>query len=341
MWLTGWNYRKKVTISGSSGAGTNYQVLLKVGESSGSTGADFHLEGLADAFPSGKNQSGDLRLTSSDGSTLLDFWVEKVTGTAPNRIAYVWAKVLEDLGTNKDIYSYFGGGASAPNVSNIKNTFLVGDDFDDNSIDTNIWTETDPTNRITETNSRLEMYNPHTTNESEYGRFLKSLTSVNANIFEIVGFIDWTNPTTNEALGGIYAYFSNGNVVRLICRSSTSGSLRVSIVQGGTSVYNFESSISKGRLVKITYNFSNNEIKAFYDNNGTWTQLGTTQTFNLGTTGYVYLTSFDLTTFDGANTIIIDDIRARKIVSPEPSFSSAGPLEVFTGTRRRLLLSTY
>jgi hypothetical protein len=339
MWLTGWKYRKKITIQGSSGAGTNYVLPpIKVGESSGASGADFHLEGLADNFPSQKNQSGDLRFTSSDGSTLLNFWVEKVTGTSPNRIAYISVKVAEDLGTNKDIYCYFGGGASAPNVSNIKNTFLVGDDFDDNSIDTTIWTETDPSNRIVETNSRLEMYNPHTTNESEYSRFLKSLTSFNSNILEIVGFIDWTNPALQEALGGIYAYFSNGNAARLVSRGD-GGLLRFSIQQGGTLVYDFLSSVSKGRLVKITYNFSNNQIMAFYDNNGTWTQLGTTQTYNLGTTGYVYLTSLDLIAFNGADTIIIDDIRARKIVSTEPTFSSAGPLE-FLGSRRRLLLST-
>ena len=44
-WLSGWNYRKKITIAGSAGAGTNYQVLLKVGESSGASGADFNLNG--------------------------------------------------------------------------------------------------------------------------------------------------------------------------------------------------------------------------------------------------------------------------------------------------------
>jgi len=324
-WLSGWAYRKKITIAGSVGAGTNYQVLLKIGESSGASGADFNLEGLSAKFPSGKNDGGDLRFTASDGTTLQDFWVESVSGTSPNRVAYVWVEVSADLGTNQDIYCYFRN-PNATNVSNIKNTFLVGDDFDDNSIDTSIWTETDPNNRIVETNNRLEMYNPHTTNESAYDRYLKSLTSVNTNILEIVGFIDWTNPTTQEAFGGIYAYFSNESAIRLISRG-TGGTLRINIMQGNTKVYDFESSISKGRLVKITYNFSNNEIKVFYDNNGTWIQLGTTQTYNLGTTAYVMLASGDQTTFSGADTIIIDDIRVRKIVSPEPAFSSAGSVE--------------
>ncbi|MCD6143602.1 BNR-4 repeat-containing protein, partial [Thermococcus sp.] len=75
-----WQYRKKLTINGSSGAGTNYQVLLKVGESSGASGCDFHVEGHSANFPSDTNQSGDLRFTDNDGITLLSFWVEKVEG---------------------------------------------------------------------------------------------------------------------------------------------------------------------------------------------------------------------------------------------------------------------
>jgi type II secretory pathway pseudopilin PulG len=107
-WPSGWSYRKKITISGSSGAGTNYQVLLKVGESSGATGANFHLEGLSAKFPTGTDDGGDLRFTASDGITPLSFWVESVTGTSPNRIAYVWVKVSANLDTNQDIYCYFG-----------------------------------------------------------------------------------------------------------------------------------------------------------------------------------------------------------------------------------------
>jgi len=127
-WLTGWTYRKKVTISGSTGAGTNYQVLLKVGESSGATGCNFHVEGHSAIFPSGPNNSGDLRFTASDGVTLLDFWVETVTGTAPSRIAYCWVEVSADLGTDQDVYCYYGNSA-ASNISNGPATFPFFEDF--------------------------------------------------------------------------------------------------------------------------------------------------------------------------------------------------------------------
>ena len=137
-WLSGWAYRKKITISGSTGAGTNYQVLLKVGESSGATGADFNLGGLSAKFPSGKNDGGDLRFTAADGVTLQDFWVESVTGNSPNRVAYVWVEVSADLGSNQSIYCYYGN-PNATNVSNGDNTFLFFDDFDDGVVNTSKW----------------------------------------------------------------------------------------------------------------------------------------------------------------------------------------------------------
>ena len=127
-WLGNWTYRKKITISGASGAGTNYQILLKIGESSGATQMDFHLEGHSANFPSGKNQGGDLRFTLDDGTTVLPFWVEKVTGEAPNRVAYVWVKVADSLDSDVDIYCYYGN-SNADNVSNGNNTFIFFDDF--------------------------------------------------------------------------------------------------------------------------------------------------------------------------------------------------------------------
>jgi len=138
IWLEGWGYRKKITISGSSGAGKNYQVLLKVGESSGATGAHFHVEGHSAIFPSGKNNSGDLRFTDDDKTTLLSFWVESVTGTSPNRVAYCWVKVADDLGTNRDIYCYYGN-SNATNVSNGNDTFVFFDDFLGTTLDTTKW----------------------------------------------------------------------------------------------------------------------------------------------------------------------------------------------------------
>jgi len=126
--IDNWQYRKKITIQGQSNAGNNYQVLLKIGESAGATECDFHVENHSEKFPTDINDSGDLRFTKSDGSTLLDFWIEKVEGTTPNRIAYTWVKIPESLDNDVDIYCYYGN-PNAENVSNGDKTFIFYDDF--------------------------------------------------------------------------------------------------------------------------------------------------------------------------------------------------------------------
>ena len=92
-WLSGYQYRKKVTISGSSGAGENYQVKLTIGSSSG---GDFHLEGHCVDFPN------DIRFTDDDGETLLDYWIEDPTQDPIT----VWVEVKDSLDNNVDIYCY-------------------------------------------------------------------------------------------------------------------------------------------------------------------------------------------------------------------------------------------
>lgn len=136
--LSGYSLSKTINITGQSGAGTDYQILVKVGESSGSTGSDFNLSSMANSFPSAENTSGDIRFTSSDKVTLLDCWVEKVTGTTPNRIAYFWVKVKEDLSTNKTIYCYYKGDTT--NYCNGNNVFLFFDDFSSGNLSK--WTST-------------------------------------------------------------------------------------------------------------------------------------------------------------------------------------------------------
>lgn len=125
-WLSGWSHRKKVTITGQSGAGTGYQVKLSIGDSAG---GDFHLEGNCTNFPQ------DITVTDNDGITLLDYWVEDLT-TDP---ITVWVEVADDLGSNVDVYIYYGksGESSATNITNAFPSF--SDDFPGSSIDTGKW----------------------------------------------------------------------------------------------------------------------------------------------------------------------------------------------------------
>ncbi len=73
--LSGWDYRKQKTITGTTaGAQTNYQMKLTVYNSTGTdTPGNVYLGGNA------RSDFGDIRFTKSDGATLLDYWIESYT----------------------------------------------------------------------------------------------------------------------------------------------------------------------------------------------------------------------------------------------------------------------
>jgi hypothetical protein len=117
----GWSYRKSFTFSRASGAVTNYQMKIKVGESSGATGEDVDCGGLC------RTDMGDLRFTNAAG-TLLDYYVEDLTGTTPNQLATIWVE-LDSVGTGATTFYMYYGKSDATTESNGPNTFLYFDDF--------------------------------------------------------------------------------------------------------------------------------------------------------------------------------------------------------------------
>jgi len=102
------------------------------------------LEGHCQDFPN------DIRFTKSDEETELKYWIE-ATGDDP---ITVWVKVTDDLGTNKDIYVYYGK-IGDTTTSNGEDTFLFFDDFDDASIDYGKWTKDIESGTITESGGYL------------------------------------------------------------------------------------------------------------------------------------------------------------------------------------------
>jgi YD repeat-containing protein len=131
-WLLGWSYRKSVTLSRPSGAVSNYQMKLLVGESSGAAGYNVHCNGhVLSSF-------NDLRITKSDKITLLDYWIESITGTTPNRLATVWIK-FDSIGTGATTFYMYYGRSDATAYSNGDNTFIFFDDFPGTTINTDKW----------------------------------------------------------------------------------------------------------------------------------------------------------------------------------------------------------
>jgi hypothetical protein len=126
-WLEGWSYRKSITLSRASGAVTNYQMKVLVGESAGATGEDVDCGGKC------LSNFDDLRFTATDGTTLLDYWIESITGTTPNQLATVWIE-FNSINTNATtFYMYYGkGDASAQYATPLlagEATFIFFDDF--------------------------------------------------------------------------------------------------------------------------------------------------------------------------------------------------------------------
>lgn len=143
-WLSGWNYAQQINLTAGA---VNYPVALFVGESSGSTGAQFNANGHSANFPN------DLRFTSANGTTLLNYYVEAIVGTAPNRVAKIWVQQIDTSGV---MICYYGNSA-ATSASSGKNTFLFFDDF---SVQDTKWLNTGDSGTLTWTtlNSKPVVY---------------------------------------------------------------------------------------------------------------------------------------------------------------------------------------
>ncbi len=113
-WLTGWTYRQNITLHGTSGAGTNYQINITVTYDS-EMQSDFD----------------DIRFTDDDGTTLLDHWRETYTASTT---ALFWVEVADSLNSNQLIYMYYGNDAVST-VSNGTTTFLFYEDWSSQSLD--------------------------------------------------------------------------------------------------------------------------------------------------------------------------------------------------------------
>jgi hypothetical protein len=111
-WL-GWPYRCQVTISNTSGSPlTQYQVLVTLNASNFSFG---HALG-----------GQDVRITDSDGVTLLPFWIEE--WNTAGSLARIWVKVPSiPAGGTATIYLYYGNPAALA-ASDGDATFELFDD---------------------------------------------------------------------------------------------------------------------------------------------------------------------------------------------------------------------
>jgi len=113
-WLNGFPYRKPITITGSTVDQNNYQIKVAVSFVDGKMKTDF----------------SDIRFTSFNGATLIDHWRESYTASS----ADFWVEVpsIPASPATTIIYMYYGNPA-ASSGSNGTNTFILFNDFEDNT----------------------------------------------------------------------------------------------------------------------------------------------------------------------------------------------------------------
>lgn len=141
-WLSGWSYRKSFYVLRGSEDVSNFPLKILIGESSGSSGSEVHCEGHC------LSSFDDIRITTSNGTTLVNYYVEFVTGTSPNRIATVWINIAS-LSTTPILLFLYYGNSGAASASNGTNVFPVFEDFEwgssGNDLSTNggslVWTK--------------------------------------------------------------------------------------------------------------------------------------------------------------------------------------------------------
>lgn len=115
-WLSGWTYRREVTITNSGSTLTDYQVkvVLTPKESS--------------IFALAKDDGEDIRFTDDDRMTLLNHWIKSWDRLGQS--AVVWVKVPNIPGSgSKTIYLYYGN-TGAGDASDGDATFEFFDNFD-------------------------------------------------------------------------------------------------------------------------------------------------------------------------------------------------------------------
>ncbi|GAH04083.1 unnamed protein product, partial [marine sediment metagenome] len=142
-WLTDWSNRKSIELTGSSvGQQTDYQVGVKVYYGAGADGTEIvNAVTFSKIYVDSKCQTDfdDIRFTTSDGSTELDY---KILEKTDSNNAVIWVEI-DTIPVDPDtviFYIYYGNGGVST-TSNGDDTFLLYDHFDDSSIDVAKWDE--------------------------------------------------------------------------------------------------------------------------------------------------------------------------------------------------------
>jgi hypothetical protein len=320
-WLTGWQYRKSHVINSANNAGTNYQVKIVAHYGTGTDNAgNVYLNNHA------RSDFGDVRFTSSDQTTLLDYWMESKTD---NDNAVFWVEVSDNLSVaNVTIYIYYGK-SDATTTSNGDNTFPMLF-CDGTGTFTDLWTEEQVNGNADYYNNELRTQVTTTGGSGTYGRAKKT----NYIAYPVWLTLRWKEveksgwaSTVRKAIGLIkdgstwyieYAGVPNNGLYVLYTAPT---SLEFEIFVGGTEYDKGTKTVGSGdNTIEIYYNPSTGAYKVVVDGttlwSGTQSPLLTGLNYRPYFNAYYYLEDY-----------FADDIYCRKYVDPEPAHGAWGSEE--------------
>lgn len=297
-WLTGWSKRKTITITGQAGAGTDYQVDFSIASAAG---GDFNLESHCTSFPN------DIEVTDNDQTTPLDYWVEDLT-VDPIKM---WVEVADDLGSNVDIYVYYGK-SGASSQSDGEATFSFFDDFSGTYPGTK-WTGDTSYGSVSggiitvagDTNTRM-IYSDVTGGTNTAFRSRLKVSVFDPNNYHWFGY-EHSADTDFIEIDISYNNVPNDGFTNYKKASSSSGSLTLSLVSADVLNY-------------AIWEVRRNSITAVE------TVRNNVQEYNYTDTTYIPTIALNaaLASYTSGGNIQCDWVCLRKYQVSEPAFSSAG-----------------
>ena len=300
--MTGWGYRKSHVITASAGAGTNYQICIKVYKTTGTDGTE---NGMGKVYVGSncRDDFGDIRFTDNDGDTLLDCWMETLSSGV---YAIFWVEVKDDLSTDPvTIYIYYGK-ADASTTSNGANTFLLFDHFDDNSIDSALWATS---GTPTESGTELSL---HAVSELVYSKtnfqFKAARLKLKVNTWGTLIDIGFTTTLAGETFGERLVGFNTPTLQVISGVDVTHYTLTNKGAQGaGYRIYDIK--------------WASNNAKFLIDD-------GSETEHNIAANIYQISTRFQFFIYASATAnFVVDWVCIRNYVNPEPAHSTWGTEE--------------
>lgn len=300
-WLIGWDRQEKITVSNPGTALNDYQVFISFDEADtenlifiGQMQADYD----------------DVRFTEDDGTTLLSYWIEPGEG--------FWVKISTIAAGDTIVYLYHGN-TSASGVSNGEDTFILYDDFNDNSIDPVKWSEVqDGVAHAYERNQRMEIEGDGSSraylksNNIISGSYVLEYDGMKQDNLEVA--MHWDGNISglfDETYNGYYiAYESWSNPKRFHMRKYIDGDIT------DLSGYTMDDLDTFWHKYKIILNAG--EISLFYDGTQIIHSVDPDTSF---ISGYLGLTGRE----SSGVSSIYDDVRVRKYASPEPVVNNNPP----------------